>query len=332
MDGIGVHLIPITTMHKPFFFTLLLLLFALSVAQDVVVGVAVGDEAPAMVALEISDVERAIFERITGMFIGAAFDTDPSGILTLMLASSPASERVLPGFRGMLGITEEQVQQLRYLMDSKAPENVNELEPVLQGIMESIQNDPDYVLTDEESATFDWMLKYALEAANDSVAEALTDEQIQRIDGAILALTGGIESPFFNERHMAALEMTDEQREQFNAINGALQSDRDKMIAAISREMVKMAESGDVSFQGLLTALSSFRQFTQELRRQRMAVLTDEQIAKVRELSRLQNLVPPSNARQQWMPDAGSWQPGDPLPVRPAPRPLGTFPRLGVPR
>jgi hypothetical protein len=135
------------------------------------------------------------------------------------------------------------------------------------------------------------------------------------MDGMMLALTGGLESPFFNERHMDAIDMTDAQRAQFQAIDEALKPERDVMIAALSKEVIRMTESGDISFNGLVAAFSQFRGFSRELRQRRMGVLTTAQIAQVRQLSRLPQFLSIRNLLPQWMPGPGSWQPGDPIPA-----------------
>ena len=259
--------------------------------------------------------------------IRTTFEEDPSGFFMVTLAM--AGRDFLPGFEQEFGITEEQIEWVREAGRTAQPDNFDEIVAnVLNPMVDKIARDANYVLTENEEATINSMFKHVFEVSNAVVLESFTDEQIQKLDGMILALTGGLESPFFNERHMAAIEMTDEQRAQFKAIDEALKPERDQMIAALSKEVIRMTESGEISFNGLVAAFSQFRGFSRELRQRRMAVLTAAQIAKVRQLTRLPDFLSMRSVLPQWMPDANSWRPGDPLPGGAAPQQQrGNFPR-----
>ena len=263
--------------------------------------------------------DRMMMEFMIPRLITAAFEEDPSGILMALLAVE--GEYLLPGFVEEFGITREQIDRVDELMISAEPENMEALETLFDSIVERIMANPDdYAITEEEGAVLDAFFKHALQAGNVAITEAFTDEQIQKLDGMILALTGGLESPFFNERHMAAIEMTDEQRAQFKAIDEALKPERDQMIAALSKEVIRMTESGEISFNGLVAAFSQFRGFSRELRQRRMDVLTAAQVTRVRQLTRLPDFLSVRNLLPQWIPGPGSWQPGDPLPEGAVPR------------
>ena len=261
-------------------------------------------------------IEELMVKRINEIMVSritrAVFEEDPSGFFMLTLTTEGGS--ILPGFNEEFGITEEQVDHLKEVMSSLEPENIDEFQEMLEAMAAKIAGSPDYELTDEEDEALESMIKYALEAANISAAEALTEEQIQKMDGMMLALTGGLESPFFNERHMDAIDMTDEQKEQFKKIDEATKPGREKLIAAISEETLKMMESEQADFKGLLAVFSKFREYSVDLKQRRMAVLTPAQMAKAANLARLPKFLSPFNLLRQWVPGPNSWKPGDPLP------------------
>ena len=271
--------------------------------------------------------ERRISELIVSRITRAIFEEDPSGIFMLILATEGGS--ILPGFNEEFGITDEQREHLMEVMDSLAPENIDEFQEMCGAMVRKIYEDPHYEQTDEEAEALESIIKYALEAANMSAAEALTEEQMQKMDGMMLALTGGLESPLFNERHMDAIDMTDEQKEQFKKIDEETKPGREKLIAAISEETLKMRGSDKMDFKGLLATFSKFREYSVDLKQRRMAVLTPAQIAKAATLAKLPKFLSPFNLLRQWVPGPNSWKPGDPLPegavpVQPG---RGNFPR-----
>ena len=289
----------------------LLLLLPPTIAQELEVG------------RPSNDVERQLNEIIVSRFARAFIEKDPAGCFMLVLSG----RSILPGFNDEFGITNEQLENLNESMNSLQPKNWEEFQAKLYAIKEKVQEDANYNLTDEEDETIESMIEYVFEATNVSVADALTEEQIQKMDGMILALTGGLESPFFNEKHMNALEMTDEQREQFKLINEATKPGRDKLIDAISAETLKMMDTGKMDFKGLLGTFSKFREYSTDLKKRRMAILTDAQIARMKNLSRLPKFLSIANVLPQWVPGPNSWQPGDPIPGGVPTRPPGRFPR-----
>jgi hypothetical protein len=128
---------------------------------------------------------------------------------------------------------------------------------------------------------------------------------------------------------MAALEMTNEQKAKFKAINEATKPGRDKMIADVSEKIAEMLNTGKFNFKDMVAVLSQFKDFTRDLKKRRMEVLTSAQIAKVGQLSKLPKSFSIFNLLPQWLPDANSWKPGDPLPegfVPVMPNP-GRFPK-----
>jgi hypothetical protein len=149
------------------------------------------------------------------------------------------------------------------------------------------------------------------------------------MDGMMLAMTGGLESPFFNERHMAALDMTDEQKEKFLKINEETKSEREKMISEISAEVEKMYSVDDIKFTNkFAAAMMKCREYQKMLKKRRMEVLTDAQIAKAAKLAKAPKFMSVSNLLPTWVPGANSWKPGDPLPEETVPEPVRRkFPR-----
>ena len=259
-----------------------------------------------------NDVHRTIGELWVSYGTRAVFEEDPVGAFMLFLAMEGGS--MIPGLKEEIGITDEQKTHLREVMDSLKPEGFDEFQSMMRVVEEKILEDLNYNLNEEEDEALVSFYRYAFEAANTSATAALTDEQIQKMDGMMLALTGGLESPFFNERHMAAIDMTDAQREQFKQIDAETKPGRDRLIAAISEETLKMIDTGKMDFKSLLSTFAQFREYQTDLRDRRRAVLTQAQIARAASLSRLPKFMSPFNLLQQWVPGPNSWQPGDAVP------------------
>jgi Ni/Co efflux regulator RcnB len=155
----------------------------------------------------------------------------------------------------------------------------------------------------------------AFDIATKAMTETLTAEQIQKIDGMMLALTGGLESPFLNERHMDALDMTDEQKAQFKAINEKMKEGRDRMIDEHVTKAGESLKSGKFEYTKVTAMLAAFKNYSRELKRLRSDVLTDAQIAKMRSLARMpRSLSVFNNLMPQWEPGPNSWKPGDGAP------------------
>ena len=278
------------------------------------------------------DPGRAMFGLMIDRFMNATFEEDPSGTFMLLMAAGPVmvagpGEELLSGFRKEFGITDEQRERLDETMQGRKPENMEEVDKWFEAVESKITEDVHYVLNEDEVAVIDLLARYILQAANASVAEALTDEQIQKMDGMILAITGGIESPFFNERHMAAINMTEEQKAQFKTINDELKPERAKMIAAFRTEVERMMDRNEISFQGVIAAISQLRGFSGELKKRRMAILTEAQIAKIKTLSKLPSSFSVLNLLPQWIPGPDAWQPGQDMPLQLQERRGGRFPR-----
>jgi hypothetical protein len=225
-------------------------------------------------------------------------------------------------FQEEFGISKEQIKRMQELMEAARPMNFNEIgEKVFDPMLRKVLRDANYVPNEEEEATIAGLIKGIFEAANTTMTDTFTDEQIQKMDGMILAVMSGLESPFFNERHMAALDMTDEQKEKFRKISEDTKPGREKMVAEIVTEMEKMLKDGKISYNGLIAVLAEFKDFSRDLKQRRSEVLTPAQIAKVRTLSKMPKSLSLTNLLPQWMPGADSWKPGDPLPAGAVPPP-----------
>jgi len=235
---------------------------------------------------------------------------DRRGFFIFYLTEMP----IFPGFKEEFGITDEQMARFRD--GARVIQSSQEFEAGFYEINSKLQENAAYIPTTDEKAKLESAYRYAMEQANILAADIFTDEQMQRMNGMVLALTGGIQSPFFNEKHMEVLELTDEQKEQFKAIYDETKPDRDKTIAKFSTNMQKMISSGTTSTTDIFATLGAFREAGVNLRKRRTEVLTPSQLAKVRELSRLPKSMNFSvfNLSPQWQPSSGSWQPGDAVP------------------
>jgi Spy/CpxP family protein refolding chaperone len=268
-------------------------------------------------AVEENDDDAANL-RIGEFFLNRAtptfFEKDSSGIMMLALAGAP--DATVEKIREELGITEEQRDRVNEFMQAAKPENFEETQKVIEGMFQNLAKNSKYVPSEEELTAFDSLRDYMFDTTNACATEVFSAEQIQRADGMILALSGGLESPLFNERHMAALNMTEEQKKQFAQINEELKPERDKMIAGISATLLEKvkSKSADFGFKDLVGMLSKFKAYTKELKKRRMAVLTASQVSKVKTMSQLPKALSIANLLPQWAPDADSWKPGDPLP------------------
>jgi Spy/CpxP family protein refolding chaperone len=261
-------------------------------------------------------------DRVREFWIGrvtkSVFEEDSIGYLSFGLI---AEREALPlGFRTEFEITDEQRRNMQALMvkamHSEKPEYLIEMNRFCDTVVEKVIADANYILTEDEEAAFDTLIRYEIESAKASVAETLTDEQARKMDGMLLALTGGLASPFFTERHMAALDLTDEQKAQLKAINEEMKPERDKVIAALSPEVAKIVEANELNLTGLISTLPKFRELSNELKKRRTAVLTESQVAKAKTLSQLPKFLSIFNVIPQWLPGPNSWKPGDPIPAQ----------------
>ena len=250
-------------------------------------------------------------EILTGPILKTLFEEgDRSGFFMFYLTEMP----MFPDFKEEFGITGEQIQQFR--LSTHAIARSEEFGAIFGELARKLQNDPDYILTEDENARLESAYRYAMAISNIKAAEAFTDEQMQMIGGMMLALTGGLQSPFFSEKHMDALDMTDEQREKFKTIYEETKPDRDRMIAQFDSSMQNMIKTGRISIQDFLAAMATFRNSGRHLGQRRMEVLTSEQIARATELSKLPRSMTFSifNQLPGWVPGADSWRPDMPIP------------------
>ena len=295
-------------MRKTFFLVaLLLVLPLLALAQEDDLDLDKQEDIPE----EAQAVFRAVFNPVMRAMLEEG--ADRTGVLIPFLLEAP----IFPGLKEELEITDENMKQFRETMQAlmkaadleEQPEVINKLE---KGITE----DPNYVPSEEDTAELESLFGLVFDHMNEAATATFTEEQMQRLDNAIFGITGGLQSPFLNERHMDTLGMTDEQKAQFNKINEETKPERDKMIASFDAEIQKMVKTGKMSMKDFLSAFSKFRELGTTLKKRRSAVLTSVQLAKVKEMAKLPKSMTLSafNLFPSWAPDANSWKPGDAVP------------------
>jgi Spy/CpxP family protein refolding chaperone len=283
---------------------------------------------------EFNEKDQARFRIIVPSTLRAMFDGgDRSGALITLLTEMP----VFPVFKEEFGITPEQRSQFNNAVNKPElmPEELRALVEKPMKYIANIDEYLDYVLTEEEEAELDMAYNAGFEYMNMRAAETYTEEQMQRLNNVVFGITGGLQSPFLNERHMDTLEMTDEQKEQFKKINEETKPERDKMVASFDADLQKMIKTGKMSVNDFFRAMSKFQTLGSTLKKRRSEVLTSSQLAKAREMARLPKSMTFSvfDVLPKWQPGPNSWKPGDPLPegiVPPAPR-RGNFPRTENP-
>jgi hypothetical protein len=276
------------------------------------------------------DPDQAINGFIVSRVVSIASEKDTSGLF-MVFASGQADKMFLPDFlpdiQKELDITGEQRKLLEAKLE-EVPKDFGERMRVLDDLADRFLRG-NYKMSEEDTASVDAVLSYVLEEMNKRAFEVYSPEQIQKLDGMILALTGGLESPLFNDRHMAALDMTEEQKEQFATIVEEMKGEREKMVAGVTASINTMLYKDGVTIKGLVTTLAQFKNYTKELKKRRSAVLTAAQISKMKTMMRLPKSHSVANLLPKWMPDADSWKPGDPLPegLVPENKELRPFPR-----
>jgi hypothetical protein len=96
-----------------------------------------------------------------------------------------------------------------------------------------------------------------------------------------------------------------------------------------------MFKVGRINLKELETFGLEFKAFSEDLKKRRTEILTETQLAKAMELSKPPKFLtasPIGMMMPQWVPNANSWKPGDPLPEgTPPPRQRGSFPRPAAP-
>ena len=277
---------------------------------------------------EFSERDKACFRVMLNPMLRAMFaeGADRGGIFIALLTEMP----LFPGFKEEFGITTEQRMQFNSTVNDPTlmPEEIKALGDRL---FSNIDLDANYVPTEEEDAAIEATYMFYMERMNTAAADTFTEEQMQRMNNVVFALTGGLQSPFLSETHMAALDLTGEQKAQFNKINEEMKPERDKMLATFDADIQKMIKTGKISVKDFFSALSRFRNLGVDLKKRRMEVLTRAQIAKATEMARLPKSMTLSvfNVVPAWTPSTDSWKPGDPLPegARPVVPAPGRFPR-----
>ncbi len=284
-------------MSRTILFASLLVLCSLSaVAQEISFPLPLGEKQRAIAGIMMGPVMRTMFEG------------DRSGVFMMGLAMNP----MFPGFKEEFGITEE---QMKNMMDSlKSMKKPDDFESSFNVMMKKLDENIDYVPTEEEETQIEVMFRNVLDQANLAAANAFTPEQMQKMDGMMFVLMGGLESPLLDEKHMGALELTDEQKEKLETIRKETKPERDKMFGELTTELKKMFKTGKMNVKDLEAFGERFKEFSENLKKRRMEVLTEAQIAKAAELT----AKPPKfltaatlNMLPKWMPGIDSWKPGD---------------------
>jgi len=305
--------------------TLLVLPFA-AIAQDDDFDINkqedIPEEAQAAIRVMVNPFMRAILEE------GA----DRTGVFISLMADNPLP--MFASFKEELGITEEQLEQFNdYGEIWRETEEVAVLMNKLDDLFEKIEEDPNYIPTEEETTVLELITQSMVNTMNVAAEGIFTEEQMERSSNMLFAMTGGLQSPFLCEKHMDALEMTDEQRAKFKQINEETRPEREKMIAAFDAEIQRMTQTGKMSVKDFLGALSKFQQLGSTLKKRRTEVLTRAQLAKVTQMMKMPKSMTFSllDFFSPWAPDANSWKPGDPIPggIQMPVRPAGRFPRGG---
>jgi len=237
---------------------------------------------------------------------------------------------MFPNFKKEFGITDEQIAKLHESMrDMPKPEGV---EAVFKALEQKLDEDINYIPTEAEEAEIESAFRAIFENLDSVAANAFSDEQIQKMDGMMFGLTGGLESLMLGEKHLLALELTNEQKEQFKAINKEIKPERDKMLADLSAEMQKMMKVGKINFKELEAFGLQFKGFAEDLKQRRIEILTESQLAKAATLSKPPKFLtasPIGMMLPQWVPGPNSWKPGDgaPEPNQPERNRRRGFPR-----
>ena len=306
-------------MHKTFLLVGLLLVLPLSaVAQE-------GGFLP-----PFDEKDQARFRILFPATLRAMFEegADRTGVFIALLSEMP----FFPNFKEEFGITPEQRSRFTIAVNDPElmPEEFRALAEKPIKFVENIDEYLDYVPTEEEEAELELTYRVGFEYVNMRASETFSDEQMQRLDNMVFALTGGLQSPFLSEKHTDALGLTDEQKATFKKINEETKPDRDRMIAAFDAEIQRIVKTGKASIMDVFVAVSKFRDLGMTLKKRRMEVLTRAQIAKATEMAKLPKsmTLPIFDLLPKWIPGPDSWKPGDPVPEHAKP-PRGTrqFPK-----
>lgn len=262
--------------------------------------------------LPLGEKERALTSIIVGPALRTVFEGDRAGFFMLGLAVNP----MFPGFKKEFGITDEQINSIMSALksDQDMPDNVR---LGFEALKRKLDEDINYVPTSDEEAEFESMCKDLFDKMNTLALDTFSVEQVQKMNGMMFALAGGLESPFLHEKHMVALQLTDEQKEQFKAINEETKTEREKVLGEGVAGLKRMFKTGKINFKDLEAAKTEFKGYSEDLKKRRSKVLTESQIAMVAELSKPPKFLtasPIGMMMPKWLPGAFSWKPGDPIP------------------
>ena len=288
-------------------FLLFFLPLPLSVcAQDFSFPLPLAEKQRAVAGIMLAPTMRIVFENNDGFnsaFTLVGFTINP----------------MFPGFKNEFGITNEQTNRLQEALRAMPrTENVN---AVFGALDQKLNENIDYLPSEDEEAEIEGAFREVFVHFDLVAANTFSAEQIQKMDGMMFGLMGGLASPLLGDKHLVELELTDEQKEQFKTINKETSPERERILAELTTEMQTMFKRGRINFKDLEAMGLKFKDFAEYLQQRRMEVLTEAQLAKVEELSQppkfltaspLGGMIP--QMMPQWVPGIHSWKPGDPIP------------------
>ncbi len=261
--------------------------------------------------LPLGEKQRAIAGIMMGPVFRTMFDGDRSGVMLLGLAMNP----MFAGFKEEFGVTEEQIKQIQDSMRNlQKPEN---FESSFKDFEKKIEENLDYAPTEEEDAMLDALFNEVFDKVNEATLNVFTPEQLDKMQGMMFVMMGGLESPFLDEKSMNVLNLTDEQKEKLEAIRKDTKDDRNKMLDEFAGEMRKFFKKGKIDLKELEAFGEKFKKYSEDLKKRRMDVLTETQLVKAADLMSKPPKFLTATAMKMlpdWMPGVNSWKPGDGAP------------------
>ena len=262
--------------------------------------------------IPLGDTHRAVGAAMMGPVMRTMFNGDRTGAMMFGMAVNPLFST---GFKQEFGVTDEQVKTLLQTL----PKRIEDagVKEIFIGLTKQFDENIDYQPTEEDEAALDAAFQSVFDGMNAVCDEVFTPEQMQKMNGMMFVLMGGLESPFLNEKSLDVLDLSDEQKEKVAAIRKEMEPEKEKFLGELETVMKKFVKEGKANLKDLEAAGEKVKDITEKVKKRVLEILTDEQKAKAAELA----AHPPKflnptalNMIPDWMPGVGSWKPGDGAP------------------
>ena len=237
---------------------------------------------------------------------------NPYSLAYAMFVLNPASKELA---QKKFGITNEQIEALK----EKNAELFGEAfdRDLWLSLEKKREENPNFVASREEQRKLEAMFSKQLgDEFNKKVLEAvLTPQQMKKVEDYAFIVRGGIRYPRHNEKTLAFLDLTEEQKNEIRKYREETQGDREALVEQWGEIIQKKAtQEPGFNWDDALEKWEKKSEtlqlaFAEKLR----TILTSDQIMKAESIWNQPSFYT-QGEDTRWMPGLDSWKPGDPIP------------------